>query len=257
MQVTTCAKGSRPATTTEDRRHIVVGDKRVCRTYPRHSAPCGQSESGRLTLTEPSSIYCRESIFLNGATRHRVLAGSVTWEGRTTRRELSCGSCRAIALSCATEHDLENICRQFYDGFERRDTCSHVARYQAPCLQVTLMPSKELPVPKPCRIYAVNGGRALPLNWEESKTCQTHRCDYALPSSGGSGKVSRRLGYYYDFAIVGECEDVECCLRAFLKRTGLQEVESVRSLMSTDELRSLMGQWRRDAYRSGDEEGET
>lgn len=73
----------------------------------------------------------------------------------------------------------------------------------------------------------------------------------ALHSRGG--KSDPKGIYYYDFAMVADCGNVDACLDAFLKQMGLREVQNSSSYMSNDELCSLMDRYDQEVYSSLDE----
>ena len=101
------------------------------------------------------------------------------------------------------------------------------------------------PRPRPCEIYAVNGGWPLPL-FQPTPDLDRLSGDAAL----GSGTlvdaaVSQR--YYYDFALVGRCSEMGYCLNAFLHRTRVVELSNRSSYMSKAELESVVERYERGA----------
>jgi hypothetical protein len=97
-------------------------------------------------------------------------------------------------------------------------------------MQMQVYIEKTQPTPKPCRIHAVNGGMALPV----------------VSNNPYLKKSVQRGIYYYDFAVVGNCGDVEFCLDSFLRQQGLREIDKASSYMSEGELSSLMQYWLND-----------
>lgn len=164
---------------------------------------------------------------------------------------LSDGNSRLIALMCSSERDLGNLSRCFYDEFRTSDRCSYAAQYRAPRLQMSFELTEKVPIPRPCRIHAVNGGLPLPKGLPPT---DPHR---NYPDNGNACLLpnrERRSGprdiYYYDFAVIGECGNVDVCLRDFLYQMGLREVEKHSSYMSTDELHSLLERWEKGGVTS-------
>lgn len=102
------------------------------------------------------------------------------------------------------------------------------------------LPEKMPPKPRPCRIHAVNGGQPLPMMPLHDGAHHHHSSDRDTSSIPNGQSKSCPKGMYYDFAIVGECGDVDACLNDFCHLMGLHEVESFPSYMSKDELYSLM-----------------
>jgi len=160
---------------------------------------------------------------------------------------LSYGNSRLIALICAAEQDLGNICRCFYDEFRTSDRCPYVAQYRGPRLEMWIITEKMMgrmpPTPRPCRIHAANGGRPLPKGLPPYDSHCSYSDSYNICLSLGKERKSRSTNiYYYDFAVISECENVDSCVDAFLHRMGLREIEGCSSYMSAHELRSIMKQ---------------
>jgi len=99
--------------------------------------------------------------------------------------------------------------------------------------------------PRFCRIYAVNGGRPLLVRLPPDKTCAhyTNNTNESVLPSRGRQPVQRAV-YYYNFAIAGECGDVDACVDAFAKQMGLEEVKNCYLGMSKKELHSIINHWR-------------
>ena len=151
------------------------------------------------------------------------------------------GKSYLIALIGATEQDLGNIGRRFYDEFRTPERCPYATLSQAAQLQM-VMTSKETPsTPRPCRIHAVNGGNHLPKGVVPNDPHRHRLNNYSSNLFAERGrKPKQRNLYYYDFAIVGECSDMDYCMDAFLRLMGLRDVENSSSYMSKDELGSFM-----------------
>lgn len=161
------------------------------------------------------------------------------------RTILSKSQTRLIALACVAEKDLGNIYRRFYDEFRTNDRCPYARQYQAPRLQMLMKLEMSEPIPRPCRIYATNSG--WPLNKGKLPNDTNHYCksDRNPTSLLNRESVSYLKNYCYDFAIVGNCDDVDSCLNAFCHEVGLHEVEDFSSLMSEEELLSVIERWNR------------
>ena len=140
-----------------------------------------------------------------------------------TKTIISDGNSRLIALMCASERDLGNICKCFYDEFQTPDRCSYAAQHQLPKMQMVMMGDGMPPTPRPCMIYAINGGNPIPMNHQKGKSNSSDR-------------------YYYDFAIVGQCREVNACVDAFIEHMALSELPT-SSYMLEPELLGLMDQY--------------
>jgi hypothetical protein len=157
---------------------------------------------------------------------------------------LFCGSSQLIALTCAAEQDLGNICRRFYNDFRAPDRCSYATLCRAPRLQMLLELTPKMPTPRPCRIHAVNGGWHLPMRESQDNTCRRYpNTDNVYVSRGKALDSCQTYPYYYDFAVVGECGNVGACLDVFMKQMSLCEIKNSYSGMSEDELRLIMKRW--------------
>lgn len=163
------------------------------------------------------------------------------------RIKISYGNSRLIALLCEAEKDLGTIDKYFYNAFRTPDRCPYIAQCQESQLRTAMMTDqvveKMSPAPRPCKIYTVNGGRPVPYKPKDYARCHESDKSNRCPSPDGERKSAPQNVYYYDFAVIGECVDVDVCLDIFLKRMGLREVESSSTYMSDDELCSLMRQW--------------
>lgn len=156
---------------------------------------------------------------------------------RMTQRYFRCDGYHGSALTCIGEADAGNICERFYDECHRPEVCPYsrgppFIRQEA-SLELA-WPSRRL---MPCRIYAANGGHAMPAVRRFRATLEN---DGDIPDSL-SERSAPALVYCYGFSvIVGDwCKELNCCLDRFLRRLNLRYEELPMLSYSTQKLREL------------------
>ncbi len=152
------------------------------------------------------------------------------------RKTFSYGDSTAIAVRCIANADLGNICKRFYEVLYSPDTCSYAASLAGLRMELGLRADGEPGSYAPCEIRAVKGGRPLPRP-ERSRDSADQGHQGRGDSLGGSRSGTPCC---YDFALIGECGEVDVCLDAFLRRAGLREIENRPSYLSSSELASAM-----------------
>lgn len=157
------------------------------------------------------------------------------------RKKISYGNSCLIALICASDRDLGSIGRCFYDDLcTPWNGCPYATAYIAPRLRMLMTTETIRSALSSCEINAVNGGQPVPYKPDYGALCHELNRPNHCASLGLEGKSAMQNIHYYDFAIIGECDDVDACLDIFLKRTGLLEVQNSNTYMSDDELRSFI-----------------